>query len=1162
MNPQPVDIIAYLPKKALNKVLLFGLLLFVFTAVFSGSAHAETNTAIASSAPTPNSGTTDTGSDFTPITGVGRGQFDGRYMWYKVYVRNGQTTTINVNQTCADSFGSPTVDYQVESLGATELDYQAPFGNIYPVTPKVSSDCTKTVSFSINASTYGIASTIKGHEGFHVFALFAQIEAGPGSAEQYFTVTSTNTANTYIGMAKPDFTNKLLKYSTVYKTSGTWSYSVMFAPRCGQSVSNPVSIQIYDPDNGIYQNNMRAYLEQSPSPGTINWSTQKSWTAAQVQGGSFGVSGTTSTLSFTADNDHIYKFHVLDSSHPNTIQIKLPFDQFDAIGTVRDACGGGPIISCSITPVSQTVAQNNTATINITAKSDQSWKSTYYIKRTGPSYRNITTEDSTSATGATYHDSVIYTGTNQVTYRYVVWDSATDNQVSTSGCSQDITWVPPGGISCTAKPADPNPFTGSGDTITVTLYNNSSSNLQGGQLRQTSPGGGAWPLSGFGNFSQGQQASHDYTINSRDTPQTVTFQYTLFTGTNAGDPVFPGTSSPLCTTTITWKQAGLPSVSVSCSQINVTSGISSATYQPLAYLKNRNNINLASAHVKSDGQVAVFIDPGGGGGGGGGGGTLPPPPATITKIPIKLEITGNGIDQIVYGWVGNTATGNNQAYQNGTFTTFSQAWPHLTGGYTIALSYVASGASQANVDDGNFYPDEVWADAGSTQINGGQSCLDAFCGQPSSVDSEPGQRQNFSYGIHVNNSTDKTFSASDSNGYSFGVNVGGGLHDVNYQGPSNDISPGNPTNININFDARVDWSGSFGITMYFRGSPLTLANLPGAGCGDASVGQSGPPGGATPASRPFFEVRGTDARAGGGYKSVIGSCGSAGDPPYVSPTSAKNDIEGGIRSFAFNSGGTIYGSRGEFGADVLGVIFQGQNYGFYAGATFANQDQPSNSMGGFLNNDSGGIYTAHCLDDYYTNTRLTQSPAGFGGGDIGAQASGQYQAPGGISLSGTNISHGKQITLYVDGDVTINGDITYDNTWNAADQKDVPFLAIIVRGNIYVAPGVTKLDGLYIAQPDTSGGGGVFNTCTPGSFCNQQLVVNGAVIAQGVQLLRAHGTVGPLEADLNSLTTNPAEVFNFVPSMVMGLPYWQNVDRGGAVVPNDIEALFSLPPVF
>jgi len=1037
---------------------------------------------------------------------------------------------------------------------ANNTPYGSPLTLIKSVTNKTIG-CQSTYTFSID-----IPGTIpplgggsqEGQFGYEISAVMSS--STPGWNQFKLQVSAGNGRLSYYAGSGDHFALKATDNGGGVP-GDPGNFYLGFAPGCGYTGNSGV-LKWFDADAGQanqnFQSPVRTQLVEYDKNGNQTGTQTIDITTGNNQGGS-------QTVTIRPQHKYMWVWNNIYSS--NGIQFQLPFDSWNTLLNYDTDCQQPNSVACSISPASQTVAQNKTGTINISATSTQAWKSTYYIKRTGPSYRNITngTPDGTGK-GASFTDSVVYTGTNSVSYIYVVWDSATDNQVSAKSCSQDITWVPGGQIYCTAKPADPNPDVNNGDTITVTLFNNSTQNLQGGQLRQTSPGGGAWPLSGFGNFSQGQQASHDYVINARTSPQTVTFEYTLFTGTNAGDPVFPGTGTPLCTTTITWKQAGVPTVTASCSQVNVTAGISSATYQPLAYIKNHTNINLASAHAKSGGQVAVFIDPGGGGGGGG---TLPPPPATITKIPIKLEITGNGIDQIVYGWVGNTSTGNGTQYQQGTFNTFSQAWPHLTGGYTITLSYVPSGASQANVDDGNFYADEVWAVANSTQINGGQSCLDAFCGQYSSVDSEPGQRQSYSYGIHVNNPTDKTFSASDGNGYSFGVNVGGGLHDVNYEGPSNDISPGTPTNININFDARVDWLGSFGITMYFKGSPLlTLEGIPGGGCGDASAGQTGPPGAAPANSRPFFEVRGTDARTGGGYKSSIGSCGSAGDPPYVSPTSAKKDIEGGIRSFAFNLGGTIYGSRGEFGADVLGVIFQGQNYGFYAGATFANQDQPSNSMGGFLNSDNGGIYTAHCLDDYYTNTRLTQTPTGFGGGNIGAQASGQYQASSSISLSGTNVPHGKQITLYVNGDVTITGNITYDNIWDATNQKDVPFLAIIARGNIYVAPGVTTLDGLYISQPDTSSGGGIFNTCTPGDFCNQQLVVNGAVIAQGVQLLRAHGTVGPLEQDQNNLTTNPAEVFNFVPSMVMGLPYWQNVDRGGAVVPNDIEALFSLPPVF
>jgi hypothetical protein len=49
--------------------------------------------------------------------------------------------------------------------------------------------------------------------------------------------------------------------------------------------------------------------------------------------------------------------------------------------------------------------------------------------------------------------------------------------------------------------------------------------------------------------------------------------------------------------------------------------------------------------------------------------------------------------------------------------------------------------------------------------------------------------------------------------------------------------------------------------------------------------------------------------------------------------------------------------------------------------------------------------------------------------------------------------------------------------------------------------------------------------------------------------------MGPIDADVNNLTTNPAELFNYVPSMIIGTPNFKPLA-------NTIEALFSLPPVF
>jgi hypothetical protein len=152
---------------------------------------------------------------------------------------------------------------------------------------------------------------------------------------------------------------------------------------------------------------------------------------------------------------------------------------------------------------------------------------------------------------------------------------------------------------------------------------------------------------------------------------------------------------------------------------------------------------------------------------------------------------------------------------------------------------------------------------------------------------------------------------------------------------------------------------------------------------------------------------------------------------------------------------------------------------------------------------------------------------------------------------------GYQITIYSDHDVTISGNLAY-NSFDATQQNNVPYFALIVRGNITVASSVTRLDGLYVAQPQpptppsTAWAGGTFATCQASTICNTQLVVNGAVIAQEIDLLRNHGT---LSGGDPQITGNPAEVFNFTPSMIIGLPAF----GATSITP---EGVFSLPPVF
>lgn len=303
-----------------------------------------------------------------------------------------------------------------------------------------------------------------------------------------------------------------------------------------------------------------------------------------------------------------------------------------------------------------------------------------------------------------------------------------------------------------------------------------------------------------------------------------------------------------------------------------------------------------------------------------------------------------------------------------------------------------------------------------------------------------------------------------------------------------------------------------------------------------------------------------DIMAGGGFRGANGTCSSS-SPSYVSPASTGNEFAGGIR--AFGSRSEDKGSYTSLAAMALGRIIGNISgpIGFYSkspttsGYTtfFANdigggqQPQPS---GGYLNSTD----QSHCVPDFFDNTRLgpltditdAKMPNSTGGYLLGGI--------GGNSFDGGSLGRGDRITIYVDGDVTINTNIEYVGNWNAKDRDDYPYFTLIAKGNIYVADSVDRLDGLYIAQPrdgqadDT----GIFATCDSG-LCANSLTINGAVIAQHIQLLRAHGTMAwDKSTDFNQ---DPAEVINFVPSIVLGRPYLSGEN-------GRLESIFSLPPVF
>jgi hypothetical protein len=222
------------------------------------------------------------------------------------------------------------------------------------------------------------------------------------------------------------------------------------------------------------------------------------------------------------------------------------------------------------------------------------------------------------------------------------------------------------------------------------------------------------------------------------------------------------------------------------------------------------------------------------------------------------------------------------------------------------------------------------------------------------------------------------------------------------------------------------------------------------------------------------------------------------------------------------------------------------------------------NMGGLLNPTS--LSSWHCINDFFLKTRKTvpSLPTAYPNNatinldSLIASPTMQYTADGNVILTTNgcnnagNIPRGRQVTIYVSGDVRIINNICYARSYDPNTRSDVPYFSLIVQGSIIVSSNVNRLDGLYVAQP-TGPSTGIFATCD--DFCPLQLTVNGAVIAQQVELLREHGTIGPVETDNNAISADPAEVFNFIPAIIIGQPNFSPNYR-------NVQSLYSLPPVF
>jgi len=272
--------------------------------------------------------------------------------------------------------------------------------------------------------------------------------------------------------------------------------------------------------------------------------------------------------------------------------------------------------------------------------------------------------------------------------------------------------------------------------------------------------------------------------------------------------------------------------------------------------------------------------------------------------------------------------------------------------------------------------------------------------------------------------------------------------------------------------------------------------------------------------------------------------------------------------------GFTFGSWIEYGIFSTDVI-----KGAGSGAVFAGQGQQnstvcSSSVLSFVNaSDSSG----KCVDSKdigkYATTKIMPdveasfpSSAAIGNlksGDLttGTLKSGIYTTSGALTLSGGNISKGQWVVLSApDADITIDGDIKYTNeVLNSA--TDIPQLIIIAK-NIYITDKVKQIDAWLIAKGAASSPDGTINTCSSVdvkdkltiNLCNQQLVVNGPVMANKLYLRRTFGSDPCIGSDC-SPSSIPAEIFNLRPDAFL----WAT---GRSVVSGRLQTVYTteLPP--
>jgi hypothetical protein len=129
-------------------------------------------------------------------------------------------------------------------------------------------------------------------------------------------------------------------------------------------------------------------------------------------------------------------------------------------------------------------------------------------------------------------------------------------------------------------------------------------------------------------------------------------------------------------------------------------------------------------------------------------------------------------------------------------------------------------------------------------------------------------------------------------------------------------------------------------------------------------------------------------------------------------------------------------------------------------------------------------------------------------------------------MNGTGNQKGSG-TIIVDGDLTINANLSYQSGPVSSRIDNLPSVAWIVSGSIYIAPTVTEVVGVFYSEdetPDVDSKYGIRTGTTGWSTSDEQLIIRGMFIATEIHLERLFINVDEGGALINN---DPAEQFFF-----------------------------------